>query len=152
MTERFAPHFGAHYSGIAGPVIFGWLAHRMASPGSSLLDTVIRFGLATFLAAVALAIAVHYLYSGINRYDVTPDGLVIRRLWASRLIPWSHLRRMDWNRWDLVVLRGPSSVITYTNHVAFPRFEEFLRILHQRSACTLSPNLEWLLYSDAEPD
>lgn len=79
----------------------------------------------------------------LNRYQVTDAGLVVTRLWMTRLIPWEEIDEMTcWRPVHLVFIKGKGrTLVTVSIQLLGGRTEMLAEISH-RSQCKLSPNLE----------
>jgi hypothetical protein len=103
-------------------------------------------GLIWLLGAVFLGL---FFHSGIARYVVTDDGLLIKHLFARSLHAWATITRLDWNHpLDYVAIRGESGAIAFTSTDFFPRLPELLSVIHERSGCEFSENVRALLGRD----
>ena len=149
MNERFGHSYAVHFIGVGGPLFLARLAYRSSVDHFVVGGIALRIGLVAACVLLAVAVLVLYLRSGIQRYEVAESGLVIRRPWSRVVVPWQDIRHIDWNRpLHYVVVRGESSIIAFTSTDGFPRILDLIRVVHERSSCTLPAHLERLLSSN----
>jgi hypothetical protein len=149
MNERFGLDFTVHLIGVAGPVGCGYAAYRSAVNHFVNGGLALRIGLVGVFGLLAVAMLVLYLLSGVQRYEVSDMGLIIHRPGTDKIAPWSTIRHLDLQMPHCVVFRSESSFITFTSIDRFPGIYDFLRLVHERSRCTLNPDLKLLLYGES---
>ncbi|GAA5140433.1 hypothetical protein GCM10023213_23040 [Prosthecobacter algae] len=148
MKTKFSHSPLIHLLALGLTVFFGWMAYR------SSVDHFVRGGFPLRVVMVggcgllSLLVLGLYLRSGINRFVVEEDGLRIRRLGHSTFHPWSEIRRIQLNQpLHYLVIHGPDRALAFTSTDYFPRIMDFVRAIHQRSRCELSPLLAETLAS-----
>jgi hypothetical protein len=95
-------------------------------------------------------VLVLYLTSGLNRYEVSEEGLLVRRLWGTGLYPWNQVTRMAWSRTKTLLVFGTNGLIFYSSTDCFPRLAEFIHAIYRHSNCKLSPRLERAMFPDGK--
>jgi hypothetical protein len=145
-TFKHAPL--VHLLGIGGSVFFAWLAHRLSVEHFERGGPVFRVVFVAICAAFAVGVLVLYVTSGVNRYEITADGLRVRRLFRTTFHPWREVSRIDLNNpLHYIVIRGRDRVIAYTSTDYFPRIIDLIRAIHERSDCLLPARLTEILAS-----
>ena len=79
----------------------------------------------------------------LNRYQITDAGLVVSRLWSTRLIPWAEMDEMtSWPVLHLVFIKGKGRTqVVVSAPVLFGNIMEMLAEISRRTHCKLSPHL-----------
>jgi Bacterial PH domain len=139
---------GIHFGAPALGLFFGWLAVRIAGDPALRGGMAVRILLAGSCGLLAVFALGLYLKTGLARYEVQDDGLLIRQPWGRRLVPWTEIVRIDWNEpLSYVVIRARSGVVAFTSTDAFPRLFELLAEVGARSRCAVAPPLAYELVS-----
>ena len=90
----------------------------------------------------SLGVLALYVTSGANRYEVMEDGLCVNRFFGTTFHPWNEIIRISWNQpLHTFFVHGPHRLIFYSSTDCFPKLAQFIQVMHEKSACQLSPNL-----------
>jgi len=139
-TYRHSPI--VHLLGGGFPVFMCWMVYRVS------VEPIFRGGTEGRIAFVAVCIMLGlffgwlYWKTGLNRYQVTEEGLVVLRLRSRRLIPWAEIDEMVWKRLShCVFIKGKGLTLVFTSTDFFDDLPCLLREIVSHSKCKLSPNL-----------
>ncbi|MFC5454891.1 PH domain-containing protein [Prosthecobacter fluviatilis] len=137
-----------HLIGPGFPIFMGWMIYRVSAEPVFRGGTEGRVAFAVVCTVLALFVGWLYWRTGLNRYQVTDEGLVVSRLRSSRLIPWGDIDEMVWNRLaHCVFIKGKGRTLVFTSSDQFDDLPELMDEISCRSQCKLSPNLQGVLKS-----
>ena len=135
-----------HLIGLGFPIFMGWMVYRVT------VEPVFRGGTEGRIAFVAVCILLGlffgglYWKTGLNRYQVSDEGLVVSRLRSRKVIPWGEIDEMVWKRLPhCVFVKGKGRILVFTSTDFFDDLPELMDEISSRSQCKLSPNLEGIL-------
>jgi len=149
MNPSFKHSPLVHLLGLGGSVFFAWLAYRSSVDPFDRGCPVFKAAFIVLCVFLAVAVLLLYLTSGANRYEITAEGLRVRRLLHTTLHPWADVRRIDLNNpLHYIVIRSGDRTIAYTSTDFFPRIIDFIRAIHEQSNCTLPPILIEILANE----
>ena len=137
-TSRFGHSPAVHVIGLLVPLAFGGMAFESLQTPNFRGGTLERAITASVCAVFAIGVALLYLKSGVQRYEIADSGLVILRPWCRMTIPWTEIHRIEWLRFARTfVIRSDSSILFFTSSDFFPRLHQFVTIIHERSGCEI---------------
>jgi hypothetical protein len=146
----FKHNWLAHLIGVGAILIAIGLIYKLACDPK--IPPHARNVFISVATAYILIVLFFYLTSGLNRYEVTEEGLRVYRPFRSKLYPWAEIATITWNRpLNTFFVCGPNQMIFYSSTNCFPKLLEFIRILHSRSDCKLSPWLSKKLSPGQKP-
>jgi len=145
-TYRHSPI--VHLLGGGFPVFMCLMVYRVS------VEPIFRGGTEGRIAFVAVCIMLGlffgglYWKTGLNRYQVSDEGLVVSRLRSRRVIPWGEIDEMAWSRLArCVFIGGKGRTLVFTSTDFFDDLPELMDEISLRTQCKLSPNLEGVLKS-----
>ena len=129
-------------------MFMGWMACRMSVAKLVNAGEVERITFVIVCIMLGLFFGWLYWQTGLNRYQVTEEGLVVLRLRSRRLIPWAEIDEIVWKRLaHCVFIKGKGRILVFTSTDFFDDLPELMDEISLRTQCKLSPNLEGLLKS-----
>lgn len=142
MKTKFNHSPLIHLLALGLVAFFSWMAYRSSVDPFARGGFLLRGLMVGGCGMLALMVVGLYLRGGINRYFVEETGLKIQRLGHSTFHPWSDIRRIELNSsLHYLVIYGHEGALALTTTDYFPHLKEFIRAIHSRSRCELSPQL-----------
>ena len=132
-----------HYICIGGVFVFSGLA-TFATVDGLAADKPFLAGLS--LHVFSLICLWLYLRSGILKYKITDDALVIKRPLGSQVVPWTEITEIKWNQiMHTITFHGSGGVIAFASTDFFPLLQVLVNQVWSRSSCKVSVQIREVL-------
>jgi hypothetical protein len=142
-----------HFVGLGLVAFGGFFLHKVITDPYP-LPFLTRLSFILFVSAYTIGVLYLYLATSLNRYEVTDEGLRVKRcfLFRSTFHPWPQITKITlYGPIKTVAIRAHNGLVFFSSTDCFPDLGTFLIAIHQKSSCSYSPNLTKLLQSDTPP-
>ena len=120
------------------PFLFGHLAFQAATAPFIRGGLPVRIVLVALVSAITVCLVLVFLRSALLCYVITGEGLILKRPWSARLVPWDQITGISWNGWlRYICIYDKGGRVAFSSTDGFPRLVELIQEIHSRSQCRL---------------
>ena len=90
-----------------------------------------------------------YIKSGVLWFSIAGDGLTMKRPFWKKLIPWSEIKAITWEkRLRIIRVHDENNILFFVSTDGFPQLGEFLDQIKTYSQCSIDKDLNIAIYGE----